>query len=77
MYGGSTIIKSRLLPFLGSNFFTTGGALTADSSLSVLAEAASKNRELDELQDMYEHSLKELEADLDDRNTELQDVKDE
>lgn len=77
MYGGSAIIKSRLLPFLGSNFFTTGGAVTADTSLSVLAEAAGKNRELDELQDMYEKSLNELERDLEDKSAELQDVRDE
>ncbi|XP_021352382.1 mitochondria-eating protein-like isoform X8 [Mizuhopecten yessoensis] len=77
MYGGSAIIKSRLLPFLGGNFFTTGGAMTADASLSVLAEAAGKNRELDELQDMYEKSLQDLEGDLDDKKAELQDVKDE
>ncbi|XP_060070228.1 mitochondria-eating protein-like [Ylistrum balloti] len=77
LYGGSAIIKSRLLPFLGSNFFTSGGAVTADASLSVLAEAAGKNRELDELQDMYEKSLQDLEGDLDDKKAELQDVRDE
>ncbi|XP_069129112.1 mitochondria-eating protein-like isoform X4 [Argopecten irradians] len=77
LYGGAAIIKSRLLPFLGSNFFTTGGAVTADASLSVLAEAAGKNRELDELQDMYEQSLQDLEVDLDSKKAELQDVRDE
>ncbi|XP_048776360.1 mitochondria-eating protein-like isoform X1 [Ostrea edulis] len=77
MYGGASIIKSRLLPFLGQNFFTSGGSVTADTSLSVLAEAAAKNREIDELQDMYETSLTELEADLKDKEAENQDLKDE
>jgi hypothetical protein len=77
MYGGASIIKSRLLPFLGQNFFTSGGSVTADTSISVLAEAAAKNREIDELQDMYETSLTELEADLKDKEAENQDLKDE
>ncbi|XP_052719461.1 mitochondria-eating protein-like isoform X3 [Crassostrea angulata] len=77
MYGGASIIKSRLLPFLGQNFFTSGGSVTADTSLSVLAEAAAKNREIDDLQDMYETSLNELEADLKDKEAENQDLRDE
>uniref|UniRef100_A0A8W8LBZ1 Mitochondria-eating protein n=1 Tax=Magallana gigas TaxID=29159 RepID=A0A8W8LBZ1_MAGGI len=77
MYGGASIIKSRLLPFLGQNFFTSGGSVTADTSLSVLAESAAKNREIDDLQDMYETSLNELEADLKDKEAENQDLRDE
>ncbi|KAJ8298084.1 hypothetical protein KUTeg_024615 [Tegillarca granosa] len=77
MYGGASIIKSRLLPFLGQNFFTSGGAVTADTSLSVLAEAASKNRELDDLQEMYETSLRELEVELSRKENENQDLRDE
>lgn len=77
MYGGASIIKSRLLPFLGQNFFTSGGSVTADTSLSVLAEASAKNREIDDLQDMYETSLNELEADLKDKEAENQDLRDE
>ncbi|KAK7097084.1 hypothetical protein V1264_004112 [Littorina saxatilis] len=77
LYGGTNIIKSRLLPWLGQNFFTSGGAVTADTSLSVLAEAAAKDRELADLQDMYEKSMNELEADLKDFQVENQDLKDE
>ena len=74
LYGGASIIKSRLLPWLGTGFFSGG---TADASLSVIAEATSKNRELEELQDMYENSLKELERDLDAKEAENQDLRDE
>lgn len=77
MYGGAGIIKSRLLPWLGQNFFTSGGAVTADTSLSVLAEAAAKDRELSELQDTYEKSLDELDVELNRTRTENQDLKDE
>uniref|UniRef100_A0A2C9KLZ8 Mitochondria-eating protein n=1 Tax=Biomphalaria glabrata TaxID=6526 RepID=A0A2C9KLZ8_BIOGL len=77
LYGGANIIKSRLLPWLGQNFFTSGGAVTADTSLSVLAEAAAKDRELSELQEMYEKSLDELDVELQKARTENQDLKDE
>ncbi|RUS89287.1 hypothetical protein EGW08_002961 [Elysia chlorotica] len=77
MYGGANIIKSRLLPWLGQNFFTSGGAVTADTSLSVLAEAAAKDRELSELQEMYEKSLDDLDIELQTARTENQDLKDE
>lgn len=75
MYGGASVIKSRLLPFLGQNFFTSGS--TSDASLSVLAEAASKNRELEDMQDMYEVSLRDVEADLRAKELENQDLRDE
>ncbi|XP_076468506.1 mitochondria-eating protein-like isoform X1 [Babylonia areolata] len=77
LYGGTNIIKSRLLPWLGQNFFTSGGAVTADTSLSVLAEAAAKDRELTDMQDMYEKSLNELEGELQTQQAENRDLKDE
>lgn len=77
MFGGASIIKSRLLPFLGQNFFTSGGAVTADTSLNILAASAAKDRELDVLQDQYENSLQDLEADLKARENEVQDLRDE
>lgn len=77
LYGGAGIIKSRLLPWLGQNFFTSGGSVTADTSLSVLAEAAAKDRELNELQDMYEKSMDDLDVELRKAQAENQDLKDE
>ncbi|XP_025086837.1 mitochondria-eating protein-like isoform X2 [Pomacea canaliculata] len=77
LYGGTNIIKSRLLPWLGQNFFTSGGALTADTSLSVLAEASAKERELNEMQTIYEKSLDELEVELRSTQAECQNLKDE
>ena len=75
VYGGASAIKSRLLPILGQNFFT--GSATSDASLSVIAEAAAKTREVDEMQDMYEDSLRDLEADLRAKELENQDLRDE
>ncbi|XP_041359836.1 mitochondria-eating protein-like isoform X2 [Gigantopelta aegis] len=77
MYGGANIIKSRLLPWLGQNFFTSGGSVTADTTLSVLADSASKDRELSELQALYEKSLDDLEAELNNTKAENQDLRDE
>lgn len=75
MYGGASVIKSRLLPFLGSTFFTSG--TTSDVSLGVIAEATAKNREIDEIQNMYEDSLRDLETDLRAKELENQDLRDE
>ncbi|XP_060554358.1 mitochondria-eating protein-like isoform X3 [Ruditapes philippinarum] len=75
MYGGASVIKSRLLPFLGSTFFTSG--TTSDVSLGVIAEATAKNREIDDLQDMYEDSLRDIEGDLRAKELENQDLRDE
>ncbi|XP_052794777.1 mitochondria-eating protein-like isoform X7 [Mya arenaria] len=75
LYGGTSAIKSRLLPFLGSSFFTSGA--TSDTTLSMLAEATAKNREIEEIKDMYEDSLAELESDIRARDLENQDLRDE
>jgi len=39
MYGGASVIKSRLLPWLGQGIFTAG-ALTSDTSMGILAEVS-------------------------------------
>ena len=43
-----------------------GGApgITTDTSISLMAESAAKDRELNQVQDMYERSLQTLEDDL-------------
>ncbi|KAK2165880.1 hypothetical protein LSH36_44g00022 [Paralvinella palmiformis] len=74
MYGGASVIKSRLLPWLGQGIFTAG-ALTSDTSMGILAEVAAKDREINEIQDMYETSLKGLEADLSQTRVEADELK--
>lgn len=78
VYGGSAVIKSRLLPLLGSGFFSTG--LSSDTSLAVLAEAGAKRRDLDQLRRVYEESLQDLDIDLKevkDENRQLREELDE
>merc|ERR1712137_138755 len=75
LYGGASTIKNRLLPFLGSSFFTSG--TTADTSLGVIADAVSKNRELEDLTDQYEDELRSIEPDLRAKELENQDLRDE
>jgi hypothetical protein len=76
VYGGASVIKSRLLPWLSAQFI--GGATlpsVTDATLDALSEAAAKERELQQVQDMYERSLKELETDLSVTKAEANDLK--
>ena len=73
-YGGASVIKSRLLPWLGQGFFSSS-AVSADTSLSVLAESAAKDRELNDLQDQFERSLTNLDDDLQATVAENNDLK--
>ena len=75
-YGGAGIIKDRLLPWLGQGLVTVGG-LSADTSLNILADVAAKDRELGEVQDMYERSIQNLQADLTQTRLEADDLKKE
>lgn len=77
MYGGVSIIKFRFLSFLGQNFFISGGLVIVDISFSVFVEVVVKNREIDDLQDMYEILFNELEVDFKDKEVENQDFRDE
>ena len=69
IYGGATIIRSRLLPLLGQS-----GVLNGDFGLSSAAQAI-KDQELNDIQDMYERSLLSLQADLDSYKTEAEELK--
>jgi hypothetical protein len=62
VYGGAAAIKTRLLPLLGNLY--VAGSRVDDAALSALSEAAAKDRELQQVQDVYETSLKALEEDL-------------
>ena len=70
-YGGSSVIKSRLLPWLAHSL--VGGSGPAISS-SLLAESVTKDREMNQLQDMYESSLRQLEDDLSHTKLAAQDL---
>lgn len=69
IYGGATIIRSRLLPLLGQS-----GVLNGDFGLSSAAQAI-KDQELNDIQDMYERSLLSLQADLDSYKAEAEELK--
>ncbi|XP_074651373.1 mitochondria-eating protein-like [Tubulanus polymorphus] len=59
-YGGASIIKSRLLPWLSQGLLHTGG-VTDDKLIS---DCVAKDKEMNEIQDMYETSIQQLETDL-------------
>ncbi len=76
VYGGASIIKSRLLPWLGSGLISSNG-LSGDTSLKLLADSAAKDREINEIQDMYEKSINTLETDLQHTRIEADELKSE
>ena len=63
-YGGCDTLKHRLLPWLGQGFATATKAVTMDTSLSIMADAAEKERQLAEMHDNYERQMETLEVDL-------------
>lgn len=82
-YGGCDTLKHRLLPWLGQGFATATKAVTMDTSLSIMADAAEKERQLAEMHDNYERQMETLEVDLntsrgimEDLRIELDDTKD-
>ena len=63
-YGGCDSLKHRLLPWLSQGFATATKAVSTDTSLSIMADAAEKERQLVEVQNDYERQLDSLEVDL-------------
>ncbi|XP_072040149.1 mitochondria-eating protein-like isoform X2 [Amphiura filiformis] len=63
-YGGCDSLKNRLLPWLSQGFAASTKSVTSDTSLSIMADAADKERQLVEVQDDYERQLENLEQDL-------------
>ncbi|XP_011684040.2 mitochondria-eating protein isoform X1 [Strongylocentrotus purpuratus] len=64
MYGGCSSLKNRFLPWLARGFVASNSAVTVDTSLSIMADAAEKERQMVEMQDSYEKQLDEVEQDL-------------
>jgi hypothetical protein len=60
-YGGCDPLKRRLLPWLASG---VGRGLSQDTSLKLISEAASKDKQLREITDQYEGKISLLEAEL-------------
>lgn len=63
-YAGCDALKKRLLPWLSSGFAISTGHLSADTSLSIIAESTEKERQIENLQEEYEKQLDEMESDL-------------
>jgi chromosome segregation ATPase len=72
VYGGASAIKQRLLPLLGQGFFASG--ISTDTSLSILEDVGRKQREVTDLQSAYDESLERLEADLNLKQTENENL---
>ncbi|XP_054754755.2 mitochondria-eating protein-like isoform X1 [Lytechinus pictus] len=64
MYGGCSSLKNRFLPWLARGFAASNNGVTVDTSLSIMADAAEKERQMVEMQQSYERQLDEVEQDL-------------
>ncbi|XP_069779191.1 mitochondria-eating protein [Narcine bancroftii] len=75
IYSGIDTIKSRFLPWLGSNFtvITSG----VDASLSLMQESAEKDWKLKELATVHDQEMLELETELNTTRRQLGAVKQE
>lgn len=71
----SRLIKSRLLPWLGNGLFPPNTYYPCEDTLDLIAENVAKDRQLDDIQDMYERSLTTLDADLADSKAEAVDLR--
>uniref|UniRef100_H2YV37 Mitochondria-eating protein n=1 Tax=Ciona savignyi TaxID=51511 RepID=H2YV37_CIOSA len=76
-YGGVDTLKSRLLPWLGTSFMTSGGAVTSDTSLTLLKESVEKDRKISQLKSKHDNDVTQLEAELNETKEELDLTRDE
>uniref|UniRef100_H2YV38 Mitochondria-eating protein n=1 Tax=Ciona savignyi TaxID=51511 RepID=H2YV38_CIOSA len=80
-YGGVDTLKSRLLPWLGTSFMTSGGAVTSDTSLTLLKVGnillfGHYNR-LQFLKSKHDNDVTQLEAELNETKEELDLTRDD
>ncbi|XP_055492357.1 mitochondria-eating protein [Leucoraja erinacea] len=77
VYCGIDTIKSRFLPWLGSNFTVITPGVTSDTSFTLLQESAEKDRKLWELTTAHDKEILELETELNTTRRHLGAVKQE
>ncbi|XP_072108819.1 mitochondria-eating protein isoform X1 [Mobula birostris] len=77
IYSGIDTIKSRFLPWLGSNFTVITSGVTSDTSLSLMQESAEKDRKLRELATAHDQEMLDLETELNTTRRQLGAVKQE
>ncbi|XP_059845169.1 mitochondria-eating protein isoform X5 [Hypanus sabinus] len=77
IYSGIDTIKSRFLPWLGSNFTVITSGVTSDTSLSLMQESAEKDRRLRELATAHDQEMLDLETELNTTRRQLGAVKHE
>ncbi|XP_076807159.1 mitochondria-eating protein-like isoform X2 [Clavelina lepadiformis] len=76
-YGGVDTLKSRLLPWLGAGFMTSGAGVTSDTSLALIQESVEKDRKISDLKSQHNEEMLKLETELSTTQGELDATRDE
>ena len=74
-YGGSAALRARLLPWTGSGLWPS--YLWPETTWSALEESYRKDRQISDLQDSYDKSLRSLEDELNATQNEATDLQNE
>uniref|UniRef100_A0A673X0J3 Mitochondria-eating protein n=1 Tax=Salmo trutta TaxID=8032 RepID=A0A673X0J3_SALTR len=63
-YAGVDVLKSRLLPWLGTCFSMATSSVTNDTSLNLIQESVEKERKIRELSASHENDMQKMETQL-------------
>ncbi|KAJ7986505.1 hypothetical protein DPEC_G00340570 [Dallia pectoralis] len=76
-YAGVDILKSRLLPWLGTSFSMATSSVTTDTSLNLIQETVEKERKIRELSASHLNDMQKMETQLCSTRLQLESVKQE
>ncbi|XP_045562245.1 mitochondria-eating protein isoform X2 [Salmo salar] len=76
-YAGVDVLKSRLLPWLGTCFSMATSSVTNDTSLNLIQESVEKERRIRELSASHENDMQKMETQLCSTHLQLDTVKQE
>eukprot|EP00063_Salmo_salar_P049615 XP_014024450.1 PREDICTED: mitochondria-eating protein [Salmo salar] len=76
-YAGVDVLKSRLLPWLGTCFSMATSSVTNDTSLNLIQEYVEKDRRIRELSASHENDMQKMETQLCSTHLQLDTVKQE
>ncbi|KAK6313970.1 hypothetical protein J4Q44_G00154290 [Coregonus suidteri] len=76
-YAGVDVLKSRLLPWLGTCFSMATSSVTNDTSLNLIQESVEKERKIRELSASHENDMQKMETQLCSTRLQLESIKQE
>ncbi|KAL1022582.1 hypothetical protein UPYG_G00029530 [Umbra pygmaea] len=76
-YAGVDVLKSRLLPWLGTCFSMPTSSVTNDTSLNLIQESVEKERKIREMSASHDNDMQKIESQLNTTRLQLDSVKQE